>query len=78
MISRKKERLKPISLYGLELEEAIQNVMVVDPRPLWEELKAERKRQLGPKENPNQVKMDEEVFRGNKAGRKQEEGKGSG
>jgi hypothetical protein len=42
--SKKKERLKPISLYPLSPEEAILAFMKTDPKPIFEAEKRERKR----------------------------------
>jgi hypothetical protein len=38
------ERLKRLSCYGMTLEDLLRQVMAVDPKPLWEEEKAERKK----------------------------------
>jgi hypothetical protein len=35
---QKKERLKPLSLYGLDLREALHAMLSVDPRRLNEEI----------------------------------------
>jgi lambda repressor-like predicted transcriptional regulator len=43
-MTHKAERLKRLSCYGMKLEDIIRRILEVDPRPLWEEEKAERKR----------------------------------
>lgn len=40
---KKAERLKPLSCYGLKLEDVIRRVLEVDPKPLWEQEREERK-----------------------------------
>ena len=37
------ERLKKLSAHGMSLEELIRCVLSADPKPLWEQEKAERK-----------------------------------
>jgi len=39
----KPERLKRLSCYGMDLEDLIRRVMEVDPKPLWEQEKEERR-----------------------------------
>ena len=43
-MKHKTERLKKLSAYGMSLEQLIRCVMSADPKPLWEEEKAERER----------------------------------
>lgn len=38
MTTQKKQRLKPLSLYGLDLKEALHAMLSVDPRKLNEEI----------------------------------------
>jgi hypothetical protein len=49
------ERLKKLSCYGMKLEDLIRQVMAVDPRPLWEEEKADKKRKKHKKKSLGQV-----------------------
>lgn len=51
-MKRKTERLKRFSCYGMDTKEFIRRILEVDPKPLREEEKAERKQKGEPGEAP--------------------------
>lgn len=46
---KKAERLKKLSAHGMSLEELIRCVLSADPKPLWEQEKAEREQRKAKK-----------------------------
>jgi hypothetical protein len=56
----KKERLKPLSLYGLDLREALHAMLSVDPRRLNEEIGKIEEHQRQEQE-PGQSKREEKL-----------------
>lgn len=54
IVMQKKERLKPLSLYGLDLKEALHAMLSVDPR----KLKLEEEKGEGPPESKTSKKIE--------------------